>query len=257
MSKWCAVMGGRPDTLHSDRGREFNNQDLTDLAEYLGVKTTYTAAYSPQQNGVNERNHSVVDNMMRRMRMEDPSLTAEVALTWALVAKNTLQNVSGFSPFQIVYGQQPKLPSVYTAGPPGLEEVVMSKYVADHINALHLARQAYIAGESDKVLKGALKQRIYARGENIQKNDWIYFKNKSKWEGPVKVVARDGKSLFAVRAGRLLTINADYADLAKFEGEFLGNPSPETEMVKQTGEQQVARDEAAMVKVRSRAAARE
>ena len=89
-----------------------------------------------------------------------------------------------------------------------------------------------------------MKQRIYARGENIQKNDWIYFKNKSKWEGPVKVVARDGKSLFAVRAGRLLTINADYADLAKFEGEFLGNPSPETEMVKQTGEQQVARDEA-------------
>ena len=37
-----------------------------------------------------------------------------------------------------------------------------------------------------------------------------------------KVLARDGKSLFAVRGGKFLTINSDYADLANFEGEFLG-----------------------------------
>ena len=175
MSKWCAVMGGRPETLHADRGREFNNIDLQAVAEYLDIKTTFTAAYSPHRNGVNERNHCVVDRMMIKMRLEDLSLSAEVALTWALVAKNTLQNVSGFSPFQIVFGKAPQLPSVYTAGPPGLEEVVMDKAVANHINALHMARQAYIAGESDKVLKGMLKQRIYTRGDEIDRGDWIYF----------------------------------------------------------------------------------
>ena len=221
LKQWMAPMG-RMDMLHSDRGGEFCNEELTEVAEYLGVRSTFTAANSPNQNGVNERNHAICDGMIKKMRMQDPSLSAEVALTWALVAKNTLDNVSGFSPFQLVFGQGPKLPSVYTAGPPGLEEVVMSKVVADHINALHLAREAYIAGESDRILKTALKQRIYRRGLDIQIGDWIYFNNKGKWEGPVKVCAKDGKSLYVVRAGRLLTINADHADITMFEGEFLG-----------------------------------
>ena len=74
----------------------------------------------------------------------------------------------------------------------------------------------------NKVLKAALKQRIYKRGDHIKRGDWIYYKNKDKWEGPVKVAAKDGKSLFAVRGGRLLTINTDHAHVAMFEGEFLG-----------------------------------
>ena len=49
---------------------------------------------------------------------------------------------------------------MYTAGPPGFEEVIMEKSVADHINALFLAREAYIQGESDKILKQALAAHI-------------------------------------------------------------------------------------------------
>ena len=221
MKKWIAPMG-RMEMLHSDRGGEFCCEELTQVAEYLSVRCTFTAASSPHQNGVNERNHAICDGMVTKMRMEDPSLSAEIALTWALAAKNSLENVSGFSPFQIVFGESPKLPSVYTTGPPGLEEVVMSKAVADHINALHLAREAYISGESDRIIKTALKQRIYKRGQEISQGDWIYFKNRGKWEGPVKVCTKDGKLLYAVRAGKLLTINSDHADIAMFEGEFLG-----------------------------------
>ena len=121
-----------------------------------------------------------------------------------------------------MFGESPKLPSVYTTGPPGLEEVVMKKCVADHINALHLAREAYISGESDRVIKAALKQRIYKRGNDIKQGDWIYYKNNGKWQGPIKVCGKDGKSLYAIRAGKLLTINSDHADIAMFEGEFLG-----------------------------------
>ena len=111
MKKWIAPMG-RMDMLHSDRGGEFCCEELTAVAEYLGVRCTFTAAASPNQNGVNERNHAICDGMMKKMRMEDPSLSADVALTWALAAKNSLEDVSGFSPFQIVFGESPKLPSV-------------------------------------------------------------------------------------------------------------------------------------------------
>lgn len=108
MEKWVATMG-LMEFIHSDRGGEFCCEELTEVAEYLGVRSTFTAAYSPNQNGVNERNHAICDNMINKMRMQEPEMAASVALTWALMAKNTLKNVSGFSPFQIVFGKTPSL----------------------------------------------------------------------------------------------------------------------------------------------------
>ena len=209
--------------LHSDLGGEFVNKVMTDVADYLNVRLTTTAASSPNMNGCNERNHATVDRIMSKMMDQDPDMSANMALCWALNAKNSLENYMGFSPFQLVFGESPKLPSVFTAGPPELEEVVMSKSVAEHINALHAAREAFIKCEADRVLKQALKSRIYTQSGNISAGEWIYFKNKRKWEGPVKVTTKDGKILYAIRKGRLLTINSDHATLAKFEGEFIEN----------------------------------
>ena len=221
LEKWISVFGP-PGTCHSDRGGEFLNEDLTQLCEYLNTKKTATAAYSPNQNGCNESNHAVVDRMLQKMLMTDPTLKPEVALCWAVNAKNSLTNYQGFSPSQLVFGENPRLPALYSAGPPGHEEVVMSKSMADHINAMHLGREAFIECEADRVLKTALKKRVYARNVNIGPGDWIYFKNKSKrWEGPVKVTTCSGKLLYAVRAGSLLTINTDHAVLVKYGEEIL------------------------------------
>ena len=215
LEKWISVFGP-PGTLHSDRGGEFVNETLTKLCEYLNCKQTFTAAYSPNQNGCNESNHSIVDRMLQKMLLADPTLKPEVALSWAVNVKNSLTNYQGFSPSQIVFGENPRLPALYSTGPPGLEEVSMNKNMAEHINAMYLGREAFVECESDRVLKTALRKRVYARNDDIRSGDWIYFKNKSKrWEGPVKVTTCSGKLLYAVRTGRLLTINTDHAVLAK------------------------------------------
>ena len=73
MEKWVAAME-LIDFVHNDRGGEFCCEELTEIAEYLGVRSTFTAAYSPNQNGGNERNHAIVDNMITKMLMHDPSL---------------------------------------------------------------------------------------------------------------------------------------------------------------------------------------
>ena len=70
------------------------------------------------------------------MLFMDPDLDPHVALCWALNAKNALENHLGYSPFQIVFGEAPELPSVYAAGPPGLEEVNMSKKMAEQFGRL-------------------------------------------------------------------------------------------------------------------------
>ena len=119
MDCWIKFFG-RMDAILSDRGGEFLNEEISKLCEYLDVKHIATAAFSPNMNGCNERNHAICDRMLEKMLFEDPTIKVEVALGWAVTAKNSLTNYQGFSPCQIVFGENPKLPAVYTSGPPGL-----------------------------------------------------------------------------------------------------------------------------------------
>ena len=214
LQKWIAVFG-RMKVLHSDRGGEFVNEELTRLAEYLDVRLSHTAASSPNQNGCNERNHAVVDRVMQKMLFQEPGMKPEIALCWALSAKNCLENWQGFSPAQLVFGVNPGLPAIYCSGPPGMEEARVSGAMWQHINAMHLAREMYIQCENDTALKTALRKRCFKSAEMVNIGEWIYFKNARAWEGPVKVVSKDGKLLYVVRAGRLLTINSDHAVVSK------------------------------------------
>ena len=109
--------------------------------------------------------------MLQKMIFQDPSLRLEVGLCWALNAKNSLESYQGFSPSQLVFGENPRLPALYSAGPPGLEEVRVSKAMMEHIQALHSAREAFIQCEADRVLREALRSRIYAKGEQIERID--------------------------------------------------------------------------------------
>lgn len=44
-----------PKCIRSDRGKEYVNKELQNCLKGQGIKIQYTAVYSPQQNGVEER----------------------------------------------------------------------------------------------------------------------------------------------------------------------------------------------------------
>ena len=211
MKNWIGAGFGIMDTIHSDRGGEFTAKDIEDVASNLNIKVTNTAALSPNQNGMCERNHAVVDSMIQKMMDKDPQLDIETALCWALNAKNTLENHQGFSPAQLVFGKNPTLPSVLQGTPATWENVTMSNVFAKHINTLHSAREQFIISESDRILKAALKDRVYPKGDNIMKGDYVFFKQtKDKaWKGPNKVVSDNGKTLYVDVCGRLNAVNRD------------------------------------------------
>ena len=58
--------------------------------------------------------------------LEDVNCSIEVALAWALSAKNSLKNVFGYSPDQLVFGKNLNLPTVIGSEPPALEVVKVS-----------------------------------------------------------------------------------------------------------------------------------
>ena len=62
MDNWIRFFG-RMEAIMSDRGGEFQNEEVAKLCEYLDVKHLSTAAYSPNMNGINERNHAICDHI--------------------------------------------------------------------------------------------------------------------------------------------------------------------------------------------------
>ena len=67
--------------------------------------------------------HAVVDVMMQKMLLTEPTMTPKIALLWSINAKKSLENHQGFSPTQITFGHQPRISSLISAASTGLEEI--------------------------------------------------------------------------------------------------------------------------------------
>ena len=143
---WIALFG-TPNRFLSDNRGKFNNELYKEMAELLNIEVLSTAGESPWSNGITERHNAIIGNMLERI-LEGNKCSMEVALAWAVSAKISLQNVYGYSPNQLVFGKNPSFPTVLNNDPPALESSTASKIVAEHLNALHTARKAYIASES-------------------------------------------------------------------------------------------------------------
>lgn len=147
---WLGTGLGAPVKFLCDNGGEFANNTFLEMCENMNIQVVHTAAYSPFSNGLCERNHAIIDEMVVKIMAEQPKLSLKVALAWAVNAKNCLQMTGGFSPYQLVYGRNPKLPCTMSDELPALEGTTSSEMVAKHINASHSARKAFIAAETSE-----------------------------------------------------------------------------------------------------------
>ena len=95
----------------TDNGGEFNNEKLCDMSENLNTEVLATAAESPWSTGICERHSALIGNMTDKIK-DESDVSTEVALAWTVNAKNSLHNVYGFSPSQLVFGRNLNLPSV-------------------------------------------------------------------------------------------------------------------------------------------------
>lgn len=198
---WISIFGP-PSKILSDNGGEFTSHKVASMCESFNIEHKDTAAESPFSNGICERHNALLCHMTEKI-IEDTQCNLTTALMWAVHAKNSLVNVFGFSPYQLVLGKNPNIPGNSTNRPPALSSTTSSQMVADHLNCLHLSRQAFIQAESSDRVKRALKGKIYSG--TYQKfciGDIVYYKRKGSkgWHGPGKVIAQDGSQVL-IKAG--------------------------------------------------------
>ena len=194
---WIGTGLGYPRRFLCDNGGEFANEKYRDMCENLNITPINTAAESPFSNGLCERNHAVIDKIIQKLICEKPELKLSTALSWAIHAKNNLMMVGGYSPYQLVYGRNPNIPSVLVNEPPALENKTISRRFADHLYGLHKANEAFIQAQSCEKISRALLNNIKASETVFVQGDEVYFKRdgKEEWRGPGTIVGMKNKIL--------------------------------------------------------------
>ncbi|KAK1644620.1 hypothetical protein QYE76_062425, partial [Lolium multiflorum] len=99
--------------IRSDNGSEFKNYTLNDFLSDEGIHHQYSAAYTPQQNGVAERKNRTLMDMARSMMAEYKSrynFWAE-AISTACHSSNRLYLRKGLNktPYEILTGNKPNI----------------------------------------------------------------------------------------------------------------------------------------------------
>lgn len=208
ISNWICIYGS-PKVILSDNGGEFNNEEFREMAEMFGIEVKTTAAYSPWSNGLVERQNAVLTNMINKIRNSE-NISIEAAVNWAVYAKNSLQNVFGYSPFQLVFGKNPTTPSTMTDKLPALSSATSSEIVANNLNALNSARKSFIAAEADSKLKKALRKNVYNTEQNhFENGDKVFYKRDwdQKWKGPGRVIGSENAVVLVRHGGAIVRVH--------------------------------------------------
>ena len=190
---WISYFGS-PKVFHSDCGGEFANEVFREMNEKIGVETSTTPGEAPFSNGIVERGNALLyESMMKTM--EDTGCDIETALAWSVSAKNSLQNVSGYSPNQLVLGKNVNMPAVSESKPPALEVQTKSELVRENLNVLQKARENFIKAEASEKIKRALSKKLRTYSEvNFESGDMVYYKRRMQkgWKGPGRVLGKEG-----------------------------------------------------------------
>ena len=202
---WISVFGP-PEKILTDNGGEFVNDKWQSMFAAFNILHKDTASEAPFQNGICERHNDLIGHMTQKV-MEDVKCKIEIALMWAIHAKNSLISVLGFSPYQLVFGKNPNIPGNSTNKLPAMSSYTSSQTVANHLNSLRMSREAYIKAENAERVARAMRGRVYAgTHQRFFSGDIVYYKKRDlkQWQGPGKVLGQDGAQVLVKTGARTL-----------------------------------------------------
>ena len=210
MSSWVANYG-RPGKYWSDMSREFNNNVVRQMGEAVSCKMQTGAGYSAWMDGLNKRNHAVVDRCIGKILHNNPQMDPEVFLAWAVTEKKSSPMYSGFSSFQPKQPKQPKLPNIMEDKLPALEGKTTSKSLLEHILVVHAGTKAFMQAMCDKKVRKALRHNVWAMEQIYVQGEQVYYRrdsDKAVWHSPATVLGSHSLVYFMVHQGDMVRVAA-------------------------------------------------
>ena len=107
---------GIPYKLISDNGKQFDNKELRDLCNDLGIKKNFAAVYHPQSNGQTEAINKIIKHTLKEKLEECKGNWPEELLKVLWSYNTTPRTTTGETPFMLSYGCEDMVPVEIGAG---------------------------------------------------------------------------------------------------------------------------------------------
>lgn len=145
------VYYGIPERLHTDQGTDFESNLIKELCAVSGIRKGRTTPYHPRGNPVERFNQTLL-NMLGTLESKQKSKWKDHIKPLVHAYNCTKNEVTGFAPYELMFGRSPRLPVDLAFGLPIQKDKSQShsQYVQD--------------------LKDRLKESFYIASKNAAKN---------------------------------------------------------------------------------------
>lgn len=210
---------GCPQTILSDNAKAFTGETMTEIYTYLNAQKYTTTSYNPRHNGQVERfNHSLIAILKAVVNKYQTDWDQHINACQFIYRISTSTS-TGFSPFLLVYGRQPKLPVDIWYNKP-LEYADKRSYLASYLPIVNWIRDQ----AKDKLLRRcealtSVIVKLFSRIDYAE-NQRVYLhlpshvpglsdKLRPTWKGPFQIIKRISPLNYRVkdRNGKIITAN--------------------------------------------------
>ena len=121
---------GFPERLHSDQGPDFESHMIKELCQVASIHKVRTTPYHPRGNPVERFNRTLL-GMLGTLKNQEKSRWREYVKPLVHAYNCTRNEVTGFTPYELMFGRHPRLPVDLAFGLPvrGGQHKSHSQYV--------------------------------------------------------------------------------------------------------------------------------
>ena len=194
---------GFPTRIHHDRGGEWNSALWKELHRLSGIKASNTTPYNPQGDGQVERYNRTLLNMLKTLSDKEKKNWRKHLPKLAFAVNSTVSKATGFSPFFLLYGREPKLPidGVFqeVRECQDLKKKSFDQFVKEWESSMKEAHD--IARQNIEKIADYNKRHYdkTAKAVEIKVGDLVLVRNMRQREGKVKMRSYWEESLFTVK----------------------------------------------------------
>ena len=202
---------GVPEFLITDPHKPNVGEVVASYCQDLGIKQLSTAAEAHFQLGKVERHGQWFQHIFERVCDQVRPSNDEEWIDCVIqtqTAKNSLISQSGASPYQHVFGRNPKVPHDLLQEEPDVaasDAVMLESPLARSQEIRQAARRSVLEAQDSRALRAALHAQPRPHKE-FKSGDWVYYWRTQKWEsgklirggrwhGAAMVLGRIGRNL--------------------------------------------------------------
>ncbi|PAA58275.1 hypothetical protein BOX15_Mlig005277g1 [Macrostomum lignano] len=205
---------GAPHILHSDRGKAVDGKVIRSLCRLLEIQKTRTSGYHPQCDGLVERFHRTLHQMLRcHLQSVQPEDWEEVLPHCLLAYRSSVNATTGFTPHCLLTGREMTLPVDVVYRPPE-PPMTVGQFAANNRDQL---LRAYDSVRRSMATAQRRQRRYYDRKAKrcrFRVGDlvWVFVppsalsrttglapKHQAPWTGPFRVLQRTSPVNYLVR----------------------------------------------------------